>query len=325
MSFRPIIYKRYVDDCFLAFRKEHHAEKFLLYLNAQHQNIKFTIEKESGNKINFLDTTITKKNSNNMISLILGIFRKPTFTNLGMNFHSNTYFNFKINNIKTLLHRAYELSSNWHLFDGEIAFLYKYFKGNGYPVNLFNKITNKFISEKFQPKDLKHTVKKMPFYHKIPFINNFTCKYIKKGFLEFLGNAYPQVEFNFIFMNSSRVQALLKHKDRLPVMLESGIVYSFKCGDCQATYIGSTVRALKTRASEHFSVSSRTGAWLTRPPASTIRDHLNSCKYSRSLDQFTILDRQNNIDALRISESIEIDIRKPNLNCDQSAFPLFLR
>ena len=37
-EFKPVIYKRYVDDTFLLFRWEHHIEKFRNYLNCQHKN-----------------------------------------------------------------------------------------------------------------------------------------------------------------------------------------------------------------------------------------------------------------------------------------------
>ena len=106
--------------------------------------------------------------------------------------------------------------------------------------------------------------------------------------------------------------------------LESGIVYLFKCGDCNATYIGSSVRTLKSRASEHFGLSSRTGNMLARPMASSIRDHLFSCGSGMDFNSFSILDKHKDMLTLRISETIEIASRKPILNADGSSVPLFL-
>ena len=34
-EFKPVIYRRYVDDTFLLFRSKHHIEKFQNYLNRQ--------------------------------------------------------------------------------------------------------------------------------------------------------------------------------------------------------------------------------------------------------------------------------------------------
>ena len=42
VEFKPVIYRRFVDDTFLLFRSKEHIEKFRLYLNCQHPNIKFT-------------------------------------------------------------------------------------------------------------------------------------------------------------------------------------------------------------------------------------------------------------------------------------------
>ena len=324
LAFKPLVYRRYVDDCFIIFREKNHAPKFLEYLNNQHDNINFTMEMEDENKLNFLDCTVEKNTINNFVSLIFSVFRKPTFTSLGMNYHSNTFHNFKLNDIRTLLHRAYEISSNWKLLDNELKFLLNYFTLNGYPRDLFFKLTKTFLNKKIISQSARDTVEKMPMYHNIPFINNHTCHYIKKNFMKFLESAYPQINFNMIFSNTFTIHGLLKHKDKLPSTLESGIVYSFKCGDCNATYIGSSVKTLKARASEHFAISSRTGNMLARPPPSRILDHIIICKSRKSFEDFIILDTQKDIQSLRISETIEIHQRKPCLNDDQSVYPLFL-
>ena len=165
----------------------------------------------------------------------------------------------------------------------------------------------------------------MSFYHKIPFINNYSCNFIKNNYVKFLSVCYPQIDFKMVFTNNFKVQRLTKHKEKLPRFLESGIVYLFKCGDCNATYIGSSVKTLKSRASEHFAISSRTGNMLARPVASSIRDHLSTCKASIDFDQFSILDKQSDILSLRISETIEIKSKKkPTLNSDGSALPMLL-
>jgi hypothetical protein len=44
VKFKPLLYRRYVDDCFLIFKSTDHIPQFLSYLNRQHPNIKFTSE-----------------------------------------------------------------------------------------------------------------------------------------------------------------------------------------------------------------------------------------------------------------------------------------
>ena len=59
---------------------------FFNYINSKHQNIKFTMERESDKKISFLDLIVSKNQTENMTKLNLSIFRKKTFTGVGMVF-----------------------------------------------------------------------------------------------------------------------------------------------------------------------------------------------------------------------------------------------
>ena len=45
-EFRPVFYKRYVDDTFVIFRHKDHAKLFLNYINDHHSSISFTMEEE---------------------------------------------------------------------------------------------------------------------------------------------------------------------------------------------------------------------------------------------------------------------------------------
>ena len=137
--FKPVYYKRYVDDTFSLFYQHDHAQLFLDFMNTYHPNIKFTMDMENENKISFLDIDISKT----VNGFSTGVFRKPTFTGLGLNFLSYCPLNFKINSCKTLLCRAYSVCSSWTKFHEEVSFLEKYFSKNGYPSNIFPKIVNK--------------------------------------------------------------------------------------------------------------------------------------------------------------------------------------
>ncbi|XP_069992864.1 uncharacterized protein [Penaeus vannamei] len=46
--FKPVMYKRYVDDVFLLFNELSHVNMFLDYVNSKHVNIQFTSEVETG-------------------------------------------------------------------------------------------------------------------------------------------------------------------------------------------------------------------------------------------------------------------------------------
>ena len=82
--FKPLMYRRYVDDCFLLFKCSDHVPLFLSYLNRQHPNISFSSELEKDGKLSFLDVETTRSNSRFSTS----VYRKPTFSGLFTNFHS---------------------------------------------------------------------------------------------------------------------------------------------------------------------------------------------------------------------------------------------
>ena len=70
--FKPMVYRRFVDDTFLLFRTKDHVEKFKNYLNKQHKNIKLTLEIEQNGSLSFLDVTITRENN----KFVTSVYRK---------------------------------------------------------------------------------------------------------------------------------------------------------------------------------------------------------------------------------------------------------
>ena len=104
-EFKPIYYRRFVDDCFVVFREFSHVKQFHDFINKQHLNLKFTVEIEQEGKLPFVDCILDKSDS----SLITSVYRKPTFTGLGLHYFSFIPFQFKINSTTTLIRRAYHI------------------------------------------------------------------------------------------------------------------------------------------------------------------------------------------------------------------------
>ena len=166
--------------------------------------------------------------------------------------------------------------------------------------------------------------KKLTIYQKIPYINDLSNAFVKRELKRLMDKFYPHIDFRPVFFNNFTIKGLLNHKEKLPNGLCSGVCYNFTCGACSATYIGSTIKCLKTRADEHFGRSSRTGNLLVRPLQSKVREHIFNCNSIFSLDDFKILSSFSDHVQLRIAESLEISFRKPNINGDSSSFPLLL-
>ena len=62
-QFKPVVYKRYVDDIFVLFKSKEHLKLFVNYMNSKHRNIKFIFETEDSNNFSFLDVKITQQNT----------------------------------------------------------------------------------------------------------------------------------------------------------------------------------------------------------------------------------------------------------------------
>ena len=71
----PKVSEQFVDDVY-SILKRTHLENFFHHINNLHQNIKFTMKKESNGELAFLDTLL--KRNNREISVL--VYRKPTHT-----------------------------------------------------------------------------------------------------------------------------------------------------------------------------------------------------------------------------------------------------
>ena len=318
VDFKPRYYKRYVDDTFLVFDHPSHVQLFLDYLNSKHPNIKFTKEMEVDSKLSFLDILVTR-NENHFIT---SVYRKPTFTGLGMNFLSFSPKLFKINSMKTLINRAYNICSDYVSFDIELKFLYNFFTKNSYPTFLFYSTLRNFLNNKFEPKLISPTVPRDLKYLKLPYMGHLSFT-IRNKLKAALRDAYPQINFQFVFTNNFNIGSFLKHKTVLPYNLCSMVVYSFTCPRCNARYVGSTTRWLSHRISEHEGVSIRTRQPLSSPSHSAIRDHAKRCKHHITHTDFTVLKRCSDQLDLIISESLFIQRMNPQLNIATTAVPLY--
>ena len=117
--FKPVYYRRYVDDIFALFRSPDHLEKFTNYLNSKHKNIKFTYEKESNNSLPFLDILISRSENGFKTS----VYHKPTFSGVYSNFNSFIYDEYKIGSVFTMLFRTFSIVSDFSRFHTEIIHL----------------------------------------------------------------------------------------------------------------------------------------------------------------------------------------------------------
>ena len=83
-DFKPVFYRRYIEDIFVLFSSPDHADRFREYLSSKHLNIKFSIEKEEGDCLPFLDINIFCEND----KFATNDYRKNTFSGVYTKFKS---------------------------------------------------------------------------------------------------------------------------------------------------------------------------------------------------------------------------------------------
>ena len=249
LGIKPLVYRRYVDDCFLVFKSKRLCSAFFDFLNKQHPNITFTREDESNSEIPFLDILI-KRNSEGLLDT--SIYRKPTFSGLYLKWSSFIPKQFKINLLTCLLNRAWRICSNSDLFHKEVIFIKDTLSANGYPSTFVNTITQKFINRK-QSNDIKEIhcgPDKKNVFLSLPYKGSHSTK-LKRQLNRLFAKLAPSVKLNIIFSASNKLSKLCKLKCKLPIAKQSNVIYKVACGNCTEFYIGKTNRRLQTRLNEH--------------------------------------------------------------------------
>ena len=125
---------------------------------------------------------------------------------------------------------------------------------------------------------------------------------------------YSTVQFNPVFTTAKRLGSFFQYKDKMPDPLRSSVIYKYSCGNCNATYIGKTLRNLSIRTDEHKGISFRTKLRLSKPMLSAIREHAEQYDHLIQTNNFTILDHARNDYELCILESLWIWKLRPTLN-----------
>ena len=302
----------------LKVRRRDAAERFLEYINELHPNIKFTIENEQDNQLPFLDILIKRTEQ----GFTTNVYRKKTFTGQGTNYYSSCALVFKLNSISTLLHRAFTICSNWQNFHSEITFSIQYFKNNAYPSFLFDRYLKDFLNKKFQPPQATPTVPKLLMYASIPFVH---CKNFKLQLERAIMKTFPALNIQLISSNPKTMGSLFQHKDKLPALMKSLVVYCFNCPKCKVgKYVGATKRLFKVRIDSHLGISHRTGCPLKTKDFSNIREHCKKCKTSFNYEDFSIVSQAPNEQSLAILESLTIKRVVPSLNGQTSSTVLYI-
>ena len=288
----PSTWKRFVDDTFVVIESSR-KEEFLDHINNLDPNIQFTTEdaKPDGS-LPFLDTLIQKQPDNSLTTLV---YRKPTHTDLYLQWNSHHHLSAKYSVINTLRHRARTVCSNHHLLEEEEEDLNKALSNCRYPICALNRARINITKKKKNTKTHSNTNSMRP-YIVVPYM---------KGLSESCKNICRRHGIAMHFKGANTIRQLLVHpKDKDDIMKKSGVIYRYKCGrvDCDEEYIGESGRTFAERFMEHL-----------RSP-SPIYDHYKTTGHEVSLDNFSIVGRDDQSMTRLIREAMLIRVNDPSLN-----------
>ena len=175
-EFKPLYYRRYVDDSFIVFKSRDHILPFLNYLNSKHTNITFTYDVEKDKCLPFLDENILFSNG----KFSTTVYRKPTFTGLFTNFESFIPITYKRGLINTLLFRYFNISSSYAIFHAEIE-------------KFFDKIVRSFLNKIFEKAPTELIASKRLVIFSLSYTGLHSIQ-IRKQIIKLFSPAYPHIQ-----------------------------------------------------------------------------------------------------------------------------------
>ena len=246
------------------------------------------------------------------------------FSSVYTNFNSFIPNSYKFSLVSTLLYRAHAICSGWRQIDTEFVQIRTFMTRNGFPALLVDKIIAKFLNKvhsRTAPEQESTTDK---FTLVLPYLGSCTNQ-IEKRIKQSLKQHLPEVHLRVVYRASTRLRSMFSFKDKIPSYFQSNVVYKYKCGRCNSTYVGETVRHAKSRFCEHMGVSHLTGKQMARIVPSAVNQHTAVCKHPVKYTDFKILCKDNVGGTSRqIKETLFIRKENPDLNDRRASVTLNL-
>ena len=178
----PSLWLRYVDDTFVIWpHGEDTLPDFLKHLNSIRSPIQFTMEKELGGSLPFLDVLVTRDQKQGNVKT--SVYRRPTHTEHYLHFDSYHPPHVKTGIIRTLIRRSKVISCDSDSHSQEIKHLTDVFKSNGYPKGFIRRaITKTAPSKRKEQLEPKATVS-IPYVRGRGVIYRIPCQDCGKSYI----------------------------------------------------------------------------------------------------------------------------------------------
>ena len=249
----------------------------------------------------FLDTRCTPQNDG---SIQIQVYRKPTHTDLYLQWSSNHPLSAKLSVARSLFHRSKTVCSNPEIKNREDNHVRHVLKCNGYPPWAIQRTWEKVNSPSQNSGSSLQVVSnnvKSKGYMVTPYVPVLSEK---------LRDTLKPKGIQVYFKGSNTLRSkLMAPKDKDPKAKKQGVIYDVKCNipSCKSRYIGETGRTLEERYREH-----------TKSTNSALKLHEDAYGHPLSsdadCDNIRIIDREDNYNKRKILEAIYIKANDPDLN-----------
>ena len=319
---------RYVDDTF-AIIEPKNVEMVEKELNSFHNTIKFTHELEQEQKLPFLDVLIKRTETDEIET---SVYRKPTNTDIYMNWKSHAPGTWKVATLKSLVKRALLVSSTKSALEHELGHIQHVFSElNDYPPKLVETII-KNERNNFQQKELtletdeeeppkeENEEKPVSLMLNLPYAGDEGEKVVSK-MRKYISNTVNKVKKKVsvsAVYKASKLGSRFNIKDKIAFKNRHNVVYHAHCPNkkCKSHYVGQTRCRIEKRGDQHRGKDKKSHLVI----------HAKKTKHKRvSTEDFKIIGSGFRTDFIRkISESLQIRKLKPDLNVQKDSYKLSL-
>ena len=201
----------------------------------------------------------------------------------------------------------------------ELKVIKEIFINNGYPEEVIDDNISLTVT-RFKIKNKIFGPSKCPVYFRLPWIGPASQSFAEKV-TSSVYRCYRVVNVRSIFTTKVAFNSI--HKDGLPILKQSLLIYKFNCR-CNSVYTGCTCQRLEVRVRQPIN-KGRLTSGQSQAMDSAIGEHLlaiNSCRTNYQNDCFSVLHRAWNKVQLNIFEAIYIALDRPSLSRQRSSYIL---
>ena len=218
--------------------------------------------------------------------------------------------------LKTMLDRAFKVSSTWQLFHLECDRLTQTFSRLQYSAQLLQSTISNFVTKKVSVEAISTracNVNEAPVRIVLPFKDQRSANSARRQLGE-LGRK-TGIDIRAVYTSRKIGHQIKPKEQKPPIINQQRVVYHYKCGLCDANYVGYTCRHLYQRVEEHMKGLSSIGNHIKEQHGTVPSDIYRDFKILRK--------RQSKFDCL-IYEMLFIKELKPTLNKQSDSIRSYL-